>query len=149
RDLDSAKAAVIPLVRERGGEEALRWRDRGYTVYLAETPVGESVDDSIAESRLSLLCGPQVAARARCVGRLSRLREKIAGRDDFIPQGPVASLPPSGHLGQHGFVRIHVIVDHDLAFGRMEAVQSAGILCEGSAPGYWHGEKQRIEACIV
>jgi hypothetical protein len=58
-DLDSAKAAVIPLVRERGGDEALKtlsvyndariyeWCDRhqrGYTVYLAETPVGELVE---------------------------------------------------------------------------------------------------------
>jgi hypothetical protein len=55
-DLASAKAAVIPLVRERGGEHALKalsvynegcmyeWRDqhgRGYAVYLSETPLGE------------------------------------------------------------------------------------------------------------
>jgi hypothetical protein len=58
-DLASAKAAVITLVGERDGEEAFtamcvyndvrlyEWRDlqgRGYTAYLAETPVGELVE---------------------------------------------------------------------------------------------------------
>ena len=58
-DLGSAKAAVITLVRERGGEEAFKamcvynhgrmyeWQDehgRGYTAYLAETPAGELVE---------------------------------------------------------------------------------------------------------
>jgi hypothetical protein len=51
-DLESAKAAVISLVRERGDEESLKarideWsdrRDRGYTVYLVETLVGELVE---------------------------------------------------------------------------------------------------------
>jgi hypothetical protein len=58
-DLESAKAAVMTLVRERGGDGALKalsvysngcmyeWSDqhgRGYSVYLAEAPVGELVD---------------------------------------------------------------------------------------------------------
>jgi hypothetical protein len=55
--LDAAKAAVLPIVRKRGGDEALKslriyndgrmceWSDergRGYTAYVAETPTGES-----------------------------------------------------------------------------------------------------------
>ena len=58
-DLDSAKAAVMALVRERGGDQALNalsvysngcmyeWSDqrgRGHSVNLAETPVGELID---------------------------------------------------------------------------------------------------------
>ena len=58
-DLAAAKAAVITLVGEHGGEEAFKamcvynegrlyeWRDlqgRGYTAYLAETPAGELVE---------------------------------------------------------------------------------------------------------
>jgi hypothetical protein len=58
-DLAAAKAAVITLVGEHGGEEAFKamcvynegrlyeWRDlqgRVYTAYLAEAPAGELVD---------------------------------------------------------------------------------------------------------
>jgi len=57
--LDAAKAAVLPIVRKRGGDEALKslgiynygrmyeWSDergRGYTAYVAETPAGELVE---------------------------------------------------------------------------------------------------------
>jgi hypothetical protein len=57
--LDAAKAAVLPIVRKRGGDEALKslgiyndgrmyeWSDergRGYTAYVAETPTGELIE---------------------------------------------------------------------------------------------------------
>src|SRR5712671_27323 len=66
-----------------------------------------------------------------------------------ISESPVTGLSSGGHLGQKRFGGIDVVIDHDPPLGRMQPVKPARILCEGSAPGYGHGEEQRIEACVV
>jgi hypothetical protein len=66
-----------------------------------------------------------------------------------IPEGSVSGLPFGGHLHEHRFVFINVVVDDYFALGGMQAVKPASILRERPAPGNRQSEKQRIKTGIV
>jgi hypothetical protein len=67
--------------------------------------------------------------------------KQIASLHYVVPKCPVAGPSPGGHFGQQRFLRVHIVVDHDLPLGRVEPMKPARILGKGPAPGYRHRKK--------
>ena len=75
--------------------------------------------------------------------------KQLSRTSDFVVKSPIAGVSFGSHLRQHRFALVNVIVDDHFSLRCMEAMKSACILGEGSAPRYRDGEKQRIKACII
>ena len=75
--------------------------------------------------------------------------KQLSRTSDFVAKSPIAGVPFGSHLRQYRFALVNVIVDDHFSLRCMQAMKSACILGEGSAPRYRDGEKQRIKACII
>ena|SRR5271167_757420 len=64
------------------------------------------------------LCGYRV--RMNCLARLPLAKPKLGGVHRLIPEAPISHLPPRGHLSEHRFVRIDVIVDNNTALAGVQ-----------------------------
>ena len=53
--------------------------------------------------------------------------------------------PPLVHALEHGYARIHVIVDDNVVLALTLAVQASRVLRDDALPGIRRGEKQRVE----
>src|SRR5580700_3342587 len=68
---------------------------------------------------------------------------------DVVTEAPVSGFPFGGHLHEHRFVPIDVVVDDHFALGGMQSVKPAGILRERSAPRDRQGQEQRVKTSII
>src|SRR5262245_5177524 len=90
---------------------------------------------------------PDGIRRENDIGRPTR---DGAGRQkDRVANRLVPATPPVKHSRQHRHVEIGVVVDTHLALAVVETMQSAGILRDGSSPGYGKRQKQRVQPGIV
>ena len=75
--------------------------------------------------------------------------EGARGEEYRVADGFVAGAAAVEHAGEHGDVEVGVVVDLHHLFAVMEAMESAGVLRDGPAPGDGHGEEEGVEAGVI
>ncbi|MFT6864576.1 MAG: hypothetical protein ACJAVK_003144 [Akkermansiaceae bacterium] len=75
--------------------------------------------------------------------------EGARGEKDGVADGFVAGAAAVEHAGEHGDVEVGVVVDLHHLLAVVEAMKSAGVLCDGPAPGDGHGEEEGVEAGVI
>jgi hypothetical protein len=76
-------------------------------------------------------------------------RYGTGGEEDRITDGFIAAAAPVEHSRKHRHVEVCIVVHTHLALAVVEAMQSAGVLGNGSSPGNGKGQKQRVQPRIV
>ncbi len=76
-------------------------------------------------------------------------RKQIIGAHQPISDRPVSAPSFCRHPGKHGNLVVDIVVDDDLSLCVMEAMEPTCILGESSLPGDGHGQKQRVQPCVV
>src|ERR1019366_9301262 len=78
-----------------------------------------------------------------------RTQIKFRAVNGPISKAPISSLPLERHLREHRLVPIDIVVNDNIAFRGVQAVQPAGILSKDSAPRNRHGQDQGIEPRVI
>lgn len=81
--------------------------------------------------------------------RSERNSSKFSPVDGPVAKGPISDFALRRHLREHWLVPIDVVVNDNVAFRRVQAMKTAGILREYSAPRNRHGQEQGVEPRII